>query len=72
MVKDNRATLTSIAALTLALAACQDPAAPNQPSAVTISPSFSQVSDARRTIPDQYIVVFDGSVDDVSGRAKSP
>jgi len=71
MVKDNRATLTSIAALTLALAACQDPAAPNQPNAVTVSPSFSQVSDVRRTIPDQYIVVFDGSVDDVSGRAKS-
>jgi subtilisin family serine protease len=37
---------------------------------MSVAPVFSQTSNANKQIPDEYVVVFSGSVDDVGGRAK--
>src|SRR5512138_3655508 len=66
-----RRTLMAASALPVFLAACQDGIAPDRSGPVA-SPVFAQAaSSSNRKIPDEYIVVLSGSVDDVSGRAKA-
>jgi subtilisin family serine protease len=65
-----RGTMAVVGTLAFAMA-CQDANAPDR-SSPTSAPSIPVASStARNTIADQYIVVFKGGVDDVSGRANA-
>ena len=68
-----RITVIAIAASALSLSACRDTSGPVSRKAVMqqrlASSMVSHVSAKSRKIPDEYIVVFDESVDDVRGRA---
>ena len=70
LIPAGRRALVAASTLSFALAACQDTNAPDVTAPMTTSPVRSQASAASRQIPDEYIVVFNGTVDDVSGRAK--
>ena len=68
-----RITVIAIATFALSLSACRDTSGPVSRKAVMqqrlASSMVSHVSAKPRKIPDEYIVVFDESVDDVRGRA---
>lgn len=65
------ALLASVGVLTLTLSACQDGVAPARSEARTAIPAQFALSSSpsSRRISDEYIVVFNGSVSDVKGRA---
>jgi subtilisin family serine protease len=59
------------AALTLTISACSDATSPPDVATLaTAQPSLSRSDNSRRVITDEYIVVFNNDVSDVSGRAK--
>jgi subtilisin family serine protease len=66
------ASRAAFGVLALMIAACQDTAAPNGSVMHVSSPASSRsAQDAAARIPDEYIVVFNDDVSDVTGRANA-
>ena len=69
---DRRArAFTALALCSIALAACEDASAPQEPDAPpTVRYAAAAADGAGDVIPDEYIVVFRDSVRDVPARAR--
>jgi subtilisin family serine protease len=65
------ASRATLGVLALTLAACQDSVAPGSSTRAASAAPLRSLQDASSRIPDEYIVVFNDDVGDVSGHAKS-
>lgn len=65
-----RVSLATVGLVALTLSACQESVAPNPQGAHAPGAAARDAQAADSHIPDQYIVVFDDTVNDVGGRAQ--